>query len=45
MEDHTNLVDLPIGAISDHFHQLENPSRILLLTEHMKQTHMRARCD
>lgn len=25
----TNLVDLPIGAISNHFHQLENPSWIL----------------
>lgn len=31
MEAHTNLVDLSIGAISDHFHQLENAGRILYL--------------
>lgn len=29
MEAHTNLVHLSIGAISDHFYQLENPSRVL----------------
>lgn len=26
---HTDLIDLSIGAISNHFHQLENPSRVL----------------
>lgn len=26
---HTDLIDLSVGAISHHFHQLENPSRIL----------------
>lgn len=26
---HTDLIDLSIGAISNHFHQLKNPSRIL----------------
>lgn len=29
MEAHTNLVHLSIGAISDHFHQFENPGWIL----------------
>lgn len=26
---HTDLIDLSIGAISNHFHQLKNPSRVL----------------
>lgn len=26
---HTDLIDLSVGAIANHFHQLENPSRIL----------------
>lgn len=37
MEAQTNLVDLSICTISDHFHQLENPSRILDLKEKDKQ--------
>ena len=26
---HTDLIDLSVGAISNHFHQLKNTSRVL----------------
>lgn len=37
VEAHTNLVDLSVGAIADHFHQLENPSWILYVNTHREK--------